>query len=119
MFRRVFRGIAHHTDGDFIWISYFIGSPTDLFSDKFDEAEVNKWVSKTFGGSFGGMIGLPQILFDTDLWVGRFCAKWGQSCISPDDECRIRKDGVCQPPRVKFKATVEIERIGALEEISV
>lgn len=109
MIRRIFQGIAHHQDGDFINVSEWVGHPANLFPHM-DDAAADKWVSKTFGGSFGGILGLPEILFDSDLWVGKMCAKWGEIC-SRDDECKLKINDKCNPPRVKFKATVEIERL--------
>ena len=108
--RRVFRGIANHTAGDFIYVSQWVGHPADLFTGM-SYKKTEEWISKTFAGSFGGVLGLPEILLDTDLWVGRMCAKWGERCSNLEDECKFRQGETCHPPRVQFTATIEIERI--------
>ena len=108
--RRTFRGIANHQAGDFIWVSQWVGHPTDLFTG-LDYKKTDEWISKTFAGSFGGILGLPEILLDTDLWVGKPCAKWGEHCGDLEDECKFRRGEICRPPRVMFTATVDIERI--------
>ena len=109
MLTRTFQGVANHQSGDFIYISEWIGHPADLFTDM-DEKSADAWISKTFAGSFGGMLGLPEILLDTEDWVGMMCARWGEQCTRPAIDCKFRKGTICSPPRVRFKATVEVER---------
>ena len=111
--KKVFRGIGNHQDGDFVWVSEFRGPAEDLFSAT---GTIN-WVSKTFAGSFGGLIGLPEILLGKEQWVGRMCARWGSACTFMDMECFFRNGSTCWPPRWKFTAAVEVEPIEDIVEI--
>ena len=110
---RTFQGVANHQDGDFIFVSEWHGHKQDLFSGADKEPDV--WVNKTFAGSFGGMLGLPEILLDTEHWVGMMCARWGETCTRIV-KCKHRSNGTCNPPRVKFRAIVEVEKIDTSKE---
>lgn len=108
--KRTFRGIGNHTYGDMIYVSAWVGKP-DEFLPNMDKSEAEKWISRTFGGSLGGIIGMPSVFLDEDLYVWKICARWGELCSNPDEECRFREGDICRPPRFAFDATVEISRV--------
>lgn len=93
-----------------IYVSAWLGKPEELLTSM-DKDEADKWISRTFGGMLGGVIGMPQIFLDQDLHVNKLCARWGEPCTDPDEECQWRKGDKCQPPRFKFIADIEIEKI--------